>query len=148
MGSLIEQAASCCSTGEAPGSYLLEGCASGVPYTQVTRITSGDVTVFWLNMITGAVESTKPATFVAGSCVDAAAQVRGYTDEFTATAAQTAFTLTKDPEGDVQVFRNGVRLPKAAVTTLGTAATYVAAGNSGTALVADDRITFDYVAKV
>lgn len=67
------------------------------------------------------------------------------TDEEIATAGQTAFTLSGEPlAGVVWAFRNGVRLPNAAVTVSGSDATYVPAANNGDALLAGDRITFDY----
>jgi hypothetical protein len=67
------------------------------------------------------------------------------TDEYTATAGQTTFTLTNTPSGRVQAFRNGVRLPKNSVSVSGTTLTYVPANNNNDALIAGDTITIDYL---
>ena len=67
------------------------------------------------------------------------------TEEFTATAAQTSFTLTNTPMGKVAVFRNGVRLPKASIAVSGTTITYTASSNSNQVMAAGDRITIDYI---
>jgi hypothetical protein len=147
MGALIPTADSCCSTDPATGSYQLEGCAAGVPFVQITHITASAVTVTWVNLDTGDVETTKPVGFAAGSCGDLA-PVAGVSDEFVATAGQTAFTLTGTPLGEVWAFRNGARIPKASVTVAGTTATYVPAANGGFTLIAGERINIDYVKAV
>jgi len=67
------------------------------------------------------------------------------TDEFTATAGQTSFTLSNTPIGKIAFFRNGARLPKASVSISGTTVTYIPANNNAEALVAGDRITIDYL---
>ena len=66
-------------------------------------------------------------------------------DEFTATANQTAFVLTSAPSGTVICFINGVRVPKAAFTFVSTAATYVPASNGSYTLKVGDRVNFDYI---
>jgi hypothetical protein len=43
------------------------------------------------------------------------------------------------------MFVNGVRVPKAAVSVSGTTATYVPASNGNYALLATDRVAFDYI---
>ena len=83
------------------------------------------------------------------------AAVRMNSDEFTATAAQTAFAFTtaSSTTGAVQtplskpfMYINGIRIKNAAFTwTSGTTTvTYVPANNNSYTLVAGDRIQFDY----
>jgi hypothetical protein len=67
------------------------------------------------------------------------------TDEFTATAGQTSFTLTNAPMGRVAVFRNGIRLPKASISVTGTTVTYTSTSNNNQVIALNDRITIDYV---
>ena len=72
--------------------------------------------------------------------------VREVSDEFTATASQTVFTLTqtKSVNSKVKMFINGVRISNSAYTLVGTALTYVPASNAGYSLTLSDRIQFDY----
>jgi len=89
--------------------------------------------------------STAPAT---------PATVRLNSDEFTATAAQTAFTFTtassntgavQTPTSKPFMYINGTRIKNSAYTwTSGTTVTYVPANNNSYVLVAGDRIQFDY----
>jgi hypothetical protein len=83
------------------------------------------------------------------------AAVRMNSDEFTATAAQTAFTFTttssttnavQTPLSKPFMYINGIRIKNAAFTwTTGTTTvTYVPANNNSYTLVAGDRIQFDY----
>jgi hypothetical protein len=74
------------------------------------------------------------------------ATIREVTDEFIATAAQTSFTLTQTPLANITVkmFINGVRISNTAFNYTGTALTYNPAKNGSYALVAGDRIQFDY----
>ena len=73
------------------------------------------------------------------------ASVRLNSDEISATAAQTSFTLTQTPLGaKVWMFVNGVRIRNAAYTISGATVTYVPANNSSYTLVVGDRIQFDY----
>jgi rRNA-processing protein FCF1 len=71
---------------------------------------------------------------------------REVADEFTATAAQTSFTLTQTPVANskVQMFINGVRIDKTAYTVSTRTITYNPTNNSGFTLIAGDRIQFDY----
>ncbi|MEY2760298.1 MAG: hypothetical protein RLZZ96_198 [Bacteroidota bacterium] len=83
-----------------------------------------------------------------------ASVVRMNSDEFTATAAQTTFTFTtaSSNTGAVQtplskpfMYINGTRIKNSAYTwTSGTTVTYIPANNNSYALVAGDRIQFDY----
>ncbi len=80
--------------------------------------------------------------------------VRMNSDEFTATAAQTVFTFTTSSSntGAVQtptskpfMYINGTRIKNSAFTwTSGTSVTYIPGNNNNYALVAGDRIQFDY----
>ncbi len=64
---------------------------------------------------------------------------------FTATAGQTAFTLSKAPIGQVYGYRNGVKLPTA-FTWVGVNVTYVPANNGGKTIDVADIISFEYEA--
>jgi hypothetical protein len=68
------------------------------------------------------------------------------TDEFTATAAQTSFTLTQTPSthSKVKMYINGIRISNTAYSWSGATLTYVAANNGSYILTAGDRIQFDY----
>lgn len=66
-------------------------------------------------------------------------------DEFSATAGQTAFMLSMPAIGSVTVFRNGVRLPVASVSHTGTLVGYAPVANGGQAMLANDRVTVDYI---
>ncbi|MDC1285252.1 hypothetical protein N8Z33_01035 [Flavobacteriaceae bacterium] len=68
------------------------------------------------------------------------------TDESTASASQTSFTLTQTPHSNskVKMFLNGVRISNTAYSWSGTTLTYVPANNSGTSLINTDRVQFDY----
>lgn len=68
------------------------------------------------------------------------------TDEFTATASQTSFTLTqtKSVNSKVKMFINGVRISNTAYTVSGNILTYIPASNGGYNLTAGNRIQFDY----
>jgi hypothetical protein len=73
------------------------------------------------------------------------AAVRLNSDEISATAAQTSFTLTQTPVGaKVWMFVNGVRIRNAAYSISGATVTYVPASNGNYTLLAGDRIQFDY----
>ncbi len=72
--------------------------------------------------------------------------VREVSDEFTATASQTAFTLTqtKSSTAVLKLYINGVRISKSAFSLSGTTFTYIPANNDAYALLAGDRIQIDY----
>ena len=81
------------------------------------------------------------------------AAIRPTSDEFTATAGQTAFTLSQTPitntttspvKPNVWMFINGVRTKNLAYAVSGTSVTYTASSNNSYTLVAGDRIQFDY----
>jgi hypothetical protein len=68
------------------------------------------------------------------------------TDEFTATAAQTSFTLTQTPSthSKVKMYINGIRISNSAYSWSGKALTYDASKNGAYSLTASDRVQFDY----
>jgi len=71
--------------------------------------------------------------------------VRLNSDEFDATTAQTSFTLSQTAlNSKVFMFINGTRIKNSAFSVSGTTVTYTAANNNSYALVAGDRIQFDY----
>jgi len=67
-------------------------------------------------------------------------------DEFTATVSQTSFTLTQSPSTNskVKMYINGVRISNTAYSVTGATLTYNPANNGAYAIVAGDRIQFDY----
>ena len=85
------------------------------------------------------------------SIAASAAAVRPTTDQFSATANQLTFTLTQTPltnansKDNVWMFINGVRTNNDAYSVSGTTLTYVPASNGAYALLAGDRIQFDYM---
>ena len=81
-----------------------------------------------------------------GSVSTGAAAVREVADEFSATASLTSFTLTQPPSinSKVKMYVNGIRISNTAYSVSGTTLTYVPANNGGYALLAGDRIQFDY----
>ena len=97
---------------------------------------------------TAGTNTTQVATtaFVTTAVAAAATTVRLNSDEFTATAGQTSFTLTQTALGaKVFMFINGTRIKvNAYAVTNGTTVTYTVANNNSYTLVAGDRIQFDY----
>ena len=71
---------------------------------------------------------------------------RETTDEFLAVAGQTTFTLGHTPSvtSNIKMFINGVRISNSACSNSGITLTYVPANNGSYALMAGDRIQFDY----
>ncbi|MDA8931836.1 hypothetical protein N9H42_04120 [Flavobacteriaceae bacterium] len=68
------------------------------------------------------------------------------TDEFTASASQTSFTLTQTPSSNskIKMFVNGVRISNTAYSWSGTTLTYIPANNGSYALSSNDRVQLDY----
>ncbi|MBA4242147.1 MAG: hypothetical protein C0448_15590 [Sphingobacteriaceae bacterium] len=67
-------------------------------------------------------------------------------DEFSATSAQTSFTLTQVPSANskVKMYINGVRISNTAYSVSGATLTYIPANNGSYVLSVNDRIQFDY----
>ncbi|WP_216368589.1 hypothetical protein, partial [Limnovirga soli] len=72
--------------------------------------------------------------------------VREVADEFSATAAQTSFTLTQKPSATskVKMYINGIRISNTAYSVVDDVLTYNPANNGSYALSVADRIQFDY----
>ena len=81
-----------------------------------------------------------------GSVSSGPATINDATDEFTATVAQTNFTLTQTPSANskVKMYINGIRISNSAYSWSGTTLTYDATKNGSYSLTANDRIQFDY----
>jgi hypothetical protein len=75
-----------------------------------------------------------------------ATSVRDVADEFSATGAQTGFTLTQTPSTNskVKMYVNGIRISNTAYTISVNTLTYIPANNGSYSLLANDRIQFDY----
>lgn len=100
---------------------------------------------------TGAITTLAPSTAgyvlkVVGSSWTVSTPDRDESEQFTATAGQTTFTLTQTPVSNskVKMFINGIRIDKNAYTLSSNTITYVPASNSSFTLEAGDRIQFDY----
>jgi VCBS repeat-containing protein len=67
-------------------------------------------------------------------------------DEFTATAAQTTFTIShaKGTNRTIKMYINGIRVSNTAYSDSLTTVTYTSANNGGYTIVAGDRIQFDF----
>lgn len=67
------------------------------------------------------------------------------TETFSAIAAQTGFSLSNSPTGDVTFAINGAVIANDAATVAGTLVSYVPAQNAGYVLEAADQITVSYL---
>jgi len=107
-------------------------------------ITAGDVTYTKTDGTSGQVLVTNGSGITAWG--SAAPSIIEVADEFTATAAQTAFTLAQTPSvnSKVKMYINGIRISNLAYTLSGTTLTYESANNGSYALSSSDRIQFDY----
>ena len=67
-------------------------------------------------------------------------------DEFTATAAQTTFTIShaKGTNRTIKMYINGIRISNTAYSDSSTTVTYTSANNGGYTILAGDRIQFDF----
>jgi hypothetical protein len=72
--------------------------------------------------------------------------IREVANEFTATTAQTSFTLTQTPSvnSKVKMYINGVRISNTAYSVSGVTLTYNGTYNGVYSLTTGDRIQFDY----
>jgi hypothetical protein len=75
-----------------------------------------------------------------------AKNINDATDEFTATTAQTSFTLTQIPSthSKVKMYINGIRISNSAYSWSGKTLTYDASKNGAYSLTGSDRVQFDY----
>jgi hypothetical protein len=131
------------------GAATLSGTTLNIPSTTNYTLPTASATV------SGGVKvGANLSIDVSGVLSAVASVVRMNSDEFTATAAQTAFTFTtassntgavQTPLSKPYMYINGTRIKNSAYTwTSGTTVTYVPANNSSYALVAGDRVQFDY----
>ena len=81
-----------------------------------------------------------------GGSITINASARSWTDQPAVTANQTTFTLTYAPTANSKIwmFINGVRTNNNAYSFNGTTVTYVPASNGAYAILASDRVQFDY----
>jgi hypothetical protein len=96
--------------------------------------------------LTGLVKGNGTSAFTAAVSGTDYSLVREVADEATATTGQTSFTLTQTPSSNskVKMYINGIRISNTAYSFTGTTLTYDASKNGSYALVAGDRIQFDY----
>jgi hypothetical protein len=148
----IPSVSSTVNAGSISGTVAVANGGTGLASTPVNgQIDIGNGTGFSRATLTAG--SNISITNSAGA-ITIAALVRMNSDEFTATAAQTTFTFTSSSSntGSAQtplskpfMYINGTRIKNSAYTwTSGTTVTYVPANNSSYALVAGDRVQFDY----
>lgn len=81
-----------------------------------------------------------------GTVSSGPAAITDAADEFTATTAQTSFTLSQTPStrSKVKMYINGIRISNTAYSVSGNTLTYLPANNGSYALTSTDRIQFDY----
>jgi len=97
-----------------------------------------------------ALSNISPGTGVSitngGGSITINASARSWTDQPTVTANQTTFTLSYAPTASSKIwmFINGVRTNNNAYSFSGTTVTYVPANNGAYAILASDRVQFDY----
>jgi hypothetical protein len=114
------------------------------------QILIGNGSGFTLATLTAGTGITITNTSGAITIAASAVAVRPTTDQFSASANQTSFTLTQTPLtnanslDNVWMFINGVRTNNLAYSVSGTTVTYDPAQNGAYALLAGDRIQFDY----
>jgi hypothetical protein len=96
--------------------------------------------------LTGLVKGNGTSAFTAAVLGTDYSLVREVADEASATSGQTSFTLTQTPSSNskVKMYINGIRISNTAYSFTGTTLTYNATNNGSYALVAGDRIQFDY----
>lgn len=116
-----------------------------IDYTGIVdigKLRAGSVSFPTADGTTGQVLKTNGSGTAAWSDVE----IREVADEFTATAAQTSFTLAQTPSvnSKVKMYINGIRISNSAYNTSGSALTYTASANGSYTLVTGDRIQFDY----
>ncbi len=94
---------------------------------------------------TAGTNTTQLATTAFVTTAVAAVAVRITSEEYTATAGQTVFTILQTPlSGVVWMFVNGTRIKNGAYTVSGKSITYNSTNNNSYALVLNDRVQFDY----
>jgi hypothetical protein len=99
-----------------------------------------------VSTITGIVKGNGTNAFTAAVNGTDFSLVQEVSDEFSATAGQTSFTLTqtKSVNSKLKMFINGVRISNTAYSLVGVTLTYTPANNASYSLTVSDRIQFDY----
>ena len=125
------------------GAATLTGLIKGNGTSAMTAATAGtDYQAPIVLTTTGTGAATLSGTTLN---IPSVSTVRLNSDEFDATTAQTSFTLSQTAlNSKVFMFINGTRIKNSAFSVSGTTVTYTAANNNSYALVAGDRIQFDY----
>ncbi|MEY4380833.1 MAG: hypothetical protein RJA92_213 [Bacteroidota bacterium] len=125
------------------GATTLTGLIKGNGTSAMTAATAGtDYQAPIVLTTTGTGAATLSGTTLN---IPSVSTVRLNSDEFDATAGQTSFTLSQTAlNSKVFMFINGTRIKNGAFSVSGTTVTYTAANNNSYALVAGDRIQFDY----
>jgi hypothetical protein len=125
------------------GATTLTGLIKGNGTSAMTAATAGtDYQAPIVLTTTGTGAATLSGTTLN---IPSVSTVRLNSDEFDATTAQTSFTLSQTAlNSKVFMFINGTRIKNGAFSVSGTTVTYTAANNNSYALVAGDRIQFDY----
>jgi hypothetical protein len=125
------------------GAATLTGLIKGNGTSAMTAATAGtDYQAPIVLTTTGTGAATLSGTTLN---IPSVSTVRLNSDEFDATTAQTSFTLSQTAlNSKVFMFINGTRIKNGAFSVSGTTVTYTAANNNSYALVAGDRIQFDY----
>jgi VCBS repeat-containing protein len=105
--------------------------AGKVTYPNVHNSTSGQVLT---------IDGAGTATWAVST------SITEVSDEFTATAAQTTFTIShaKGTNRTIKMYINGIRISNTAYSDSSTTVTYTSANNGGYTIVAGDRIQFDF----
>jgi hypothetical protein len=115
--------------------------------TSVTSVnTSGKLTTGTVTYPNADGSSGQVLTTNGSGTVSFSYPITDATDEFTATASQTSFTLTHTPSArsKVKMYINGIRISNTAYSVSGTTLTYTASNNGSYSLTVSDRIQFDY----
>jgi hypothetical protein len=118
---------------------ILYGGASGAP----TRIAGNTTTTQKFLAQTGDGSNAGVPEWVTVAGGGALTEI---TNQYTATAGQTSFTLTQTraTASVIKMYINGVRIANDAIASTGTTATYRASSNGSYALVAGDIVQLDY----
>jgi len=125
------------------GTVAIANGGTGLTSTPaIGQIDIGNGTTFTRATLTAGTAIT--ITNTAGAITIAAA-VRPTTDQAIATAGQTSFPLSQTPlNTKIWMFINGIRTNNLAYSVSGVTLTYTPASNNSYALLAGDRIQFDY----
>ena len=115
----------------------------------VSGMNTGDQTITLTGDVTGSGTGSFATTIGAGkvtSSMLANNAITEVSDEITATAGQTSFTLThaKGTNRTLKMYINGIRISNTAYSDSGTTLTYTSSGNGSYTIAAGDRVQFDY----